>query len=149
MGVLGVGAELQGQLTGQAGDALGVGEVDPARQRPPGERAVHRAGVDEAQAEPARPRPAATLDFPEPDGPSIATTSGRELFAGTRNLRQGRGWTCLGYPPPADRLPHAWRALADAPASGLQRSPDTPSVSRTKVAQSLGVELPPTLSKGR
>ena len=52
VGVLGVGAELQRQLAGQGGDPVGVGEVDVARQRPPGERAVHRAGVDETQAQP-------------------------------------------------------------------------------------------------
>ena len=42
---------------GQVGEGLGVIGGDPALQREPGERAVHRAGVQIAQAQPTRKRP--------------------------------------------------------------------------------------------
>ena len=52
-GVVGVGAELRAAARGPGRRPRSASaEVDAARERPPGERAVHRAGVEEAQAEP-------------------------------------------------------------------------------------------------
>ena len=49
-------------------------------QREPRERAVHRAGVEVAEAEP-RGEPRATVLLPAPAGPSIATITVRSIAA--------------------------------------------------------------------
>lgn len=55
-------------------DGLRVAQVDPGLQSRPGDGSVHGAGVEVGQRRCAAARD--TLDLPEPDGPSIATTGG-------------------------------------------------------------------------
>ena len=58
-----------------------VVEVDALVEAPPGEGAVHRAGVEVAHAEVVATA-RATVDLPEPDGPSMATTMSPQASAG-------------------------------------------------------------------
>ena len=56
-----------------AGDRVAVVEVDARLQRRERDRAVHRAGVEGVEAERVG-HARATVDLPEPAGPSMATT---------------------------------------------------------------------------
>ena len=54
-------------------DLLGLRRVDAAPQRGEGDRPVHGAGVEVLEPEPVGQR-LATVDLPEPAGPSMAMT---------------------------------------------------------------------------
>ena len=74
-GVCGVGAGHELGLVGARGDRRRVVEVDAVLEHPGGHRAELGAGVEVAQARAASRHPRDVLDLPDPDGPSIATTT--------------------------------------------------------------------------
>ena len=79
-------------------DRVGVVDVDALLEHPPGHRAVHRAGVEVAQAEAARRRRGPRWTCPSPTGRRSRRRSrcASDRVAGTRNLmRRLAAW---GHP---------------------------------------------------
>ena len=67
------GPTVELEVGDDAGHLLGLGRVDAAAQRGEGDRPVHGAGVEVLEPEAGGQR-RATVDLPEPAGPSMAIT---------------------------------------------------------------------------
>src|SRR5215208_6950172 len=76
-GRLRIGVDGQLSVASQPRDCGLIGAVQPLLEDKPGNSPIHRASVEECQVEPTSD-PRAVVDLPEPLGPSIAMTSGRQ-----------------------------------------------------------------------
>ena len=97
-----VGADLERELARGGGHGIHVGEVETALEAPPGERAVHRPGVEVADAEPAGHGPARRCSCP-------SRRVRRSRSSGVRSwARQPSGGLSRAAASPAP--PGPWRA---------------------------------------